>query len=99
MQPQHSGFSTSMPSPDRIELPPLSAGVKIALQNNQTSVLGKALAEVAIYYHQKYPDMKHSSYYQSIGRLMIREYPCLAHEGPKPWVGQRYFTLFGVFWL
>jgi hypothetical protein len=79
-----------LPLPDRIELPDFSPQVKMLLQHGQADRgLGQALREAAIFYFFKYPGMKESVFYQTIGEKMIRAYPCLAMQGmagAKPWV-------------
>jgi hypothetical protein len=84
--------SSVLPAPDRIELPDFSPNTIMLLQaNNVEKALTAVLRESSIFYFFKYHSMSSSAHYQAIGQKLTRKYPCLQHEGPKPWVSVSYF--------
>ena len=72
---------------ERLEFPEFSPMVVTALENNNVETdLPAPLREAATYYHFKYPSLRTTDQYQQIGMMLIKRFPCLAHDGNKPWV-------------
>lgn len=79
----------TMPTAAFIELPVLNPTTVLLLQHNEVDrALPALLREAAQFYHFKYPNMRDTSYYQAIGAKLVKKYPCLVHDGTKPWVSK-----------
>lgn len=79
-------FTLDMPPPQKIELPDFSPNTIMLLNQKHEKAEKAVLRECSEYYHAKYPELKSSDYYQSIGKQLVTKFPFLAYEGKTPWV-------------